>query len=272
MIRVHVWPPDATSKMGHASMHVGRTYISWWPQGRDRKYYLPTDSVPLYSVSHIDQRSYADDVEAEEKEPAHTIHLQGLDEARVLDWWEEYNDLKAEWTTLGKNCSTTVGRGLMSGGGDDYALGLKGWFYSWNMVWTPDNVLKYATAIHRGLKKKGDKRSAINFIRRFCDSPLGLTSVAWNMDEEGLAKAIYQELGPETVKVRQVFEELDQRRNADADDVAQIYVQLLSSRKGAVLEMVKTDGPLKQLLIKILNEGWTSPDEQKCIDFLRSLK
>ena len=291
MIRVHVWLPHATSPMGHASMHVGPTYISWWP-GSSRKYYV-SRKLPLYSAPHVrDQSAEADAcLEADgEWDPSRrtctnpstgmpvaprvpiTIPLHGLDEKRILEWWLRYNVPGREWTTLGQNCSTTVGRALMIGGGDDYALGASGWYHSWNTVWTPRDVLRYATAIGQGLTTKGSRQAAINLIRRFCTSPLGFTSLTWSIDEEGLSLTLYEEVGADTARLRLVFEELQENRHSDADDVAESYVNLLMTRGGAPREAVTRDNDLRQLLIKVMEEGWTSAGERKCIDFVKSLK
>ena len=91
------------------------------------------------------------------------------------------------------------------------------------------------------------------------------------MDEKGLAEVIYGELGSISTLVGDVFRELDERRNTDADDVAEIYVNLLRTKKGPALAAVAKNSELKKLLIKVLDEGWTSAGEQKCIDFLQSL-
>jgi hypothetical protein len=159
----------------------------------------------------------------------------------------------------------------MVAGGDDYMLGASGWWHSWNTVWKPDDVLRYAQSIRNGLTAKRGQHAAINFVRRFCTSPLGLTSVTWKMDEQKLAAALYQELGADTALVAQVFRELDSRRNTDADDVAELYVDLLRSKGGPPKEAVAKDAQLRSLLIRILEEGWTAEREKKCIEFLRSL-
>ena len=175
------------------------------------------------------------------------------------------------WTTLGQNCATTVGRALMIGGADDYSLGASGWWHSWNTVWQPNDVLRYAQEVERGLDAKRGRHAAINFVRQFCSSPLGFTSITASMNEEGLAHAIYDRLGADSSLVTDVFRELDEHRNTDADDVAEIYVNLLQTKKGPPLAAVTGDSELKKLLIKVMTEGWTSSGEQKCIDFLNSL-
>ncbi|NNF05900.1 MAG: hypothetical protein HKN21_04005, partial [Candidatus Eisenbacteria bacterium] len=218
MIQVHIWNyRGLKTAMGHASMHVGASYISWWPAGTSRRFKIPTAigrAVPLYSVDHIHGQSFDDDklLEAldansiwdatlgtfvdsttglmvKPMDPDHTITIDGLDEGRILTWWSTFNVPGRQWSTLGQNCATTVGRALMMGGGDDYALGASGWWHSWNMVWQPNDALRYAQAIARGLGVRAGEHEAINFVRRFVTSPLGLTSVSWSVDEQAMADA-----------------------------------------------------------------------------------
>jgi hypothetical protein len=288
MIKVHVWNfRGLKSAMGHASMHLGVEYISWWPNNsadprsvNARNFKLPGAmgrKIPLYSVPHIHGQSFQNDMDYESvdgikpKAPDHTVELTGLDEKRVTAWWHEFNVPKRNWSTLGQNCATTVGRALMVGGGDDYCEGVEGWWDSWNAVWQPNDVLNYARQIEQGLKKHAGMHAAINLVRRFSKSPLAMTSVTSSMDEAGLAKAIYSEVGPNTVEVAKVFQILNSRRNSDADDVAEIYVKLLQANKGAALAAVSKDKSLQNLLIKVLDEGWTSAGEKQAIAFLRSL-
>ena len=300
MIEVYVWKfRGLTVAMGHASMRVGDQYISWWPQGDGRAPKLPGSAgqtLPLYSVAHIHGQSFADDqlLEALDENaewdeslrayrdrrtglrvnpmpPDDTVTLDGLDEARVLDWWHEFNVPGREWSTLGQNCATTVARGLMVGGAEDYAGGLSGWWKSWNAVWQPNDVLRFAQEVRGGLATRRGRHAAINLIRRFCSSPLGFTSITAKMDESGLANALYREGGVNTHLVRTVFEELNARRNTDADDVAEVYVNLLRTRGGSPRAAVASDARLKALLIRTLESGWTSAGEKACVEYLKSL-
>jgi hypothetical protein len=232
--------------------------------------------VPIYSVQHIFGQTFQKDQEYEgeegkPREPDHTLRLEGLDEARILKWWRTYGTPGNVWSTLGQNCSTTVGRALMVGGGDDYARGFSGWWHSWNMVWAPSDVLSYARSIERGLRAMADRRFAVNFIRRFTRSPLGFTSLTLAMDERGLAAALFHEHGGEAMRVEEVFRELDEHRNSHADEVAEAYVRMLMLHQGAALDAVRWSSTLRERLIKVLREGWTTPSEQKCIDFLKKL-
>lgn len=99
---------------------------------------------------------------------------------------------------------------------------------------------------------------------------VGATNVKTvNMDEEGLAKALLTETPPTVLKV---FERLDDQYNSDADDVAEIYVNLIRKNAGPQLAGLKANRDLIQMLIKVMDEGWTSAGEQECIKFLKGLK
>lgn len=271
MIKVHVWnfvgPKQA---WGHASMHIGTEYISWWPESAGRDYKIST-GLSLYSVSHIHGQSLDDDKRYEGRSPDHTVPLVSLDEPRILQWWRVFNARGRSWSTLGQNCSTTVARALMVGNGDDYAQGMSGWWHSWNTVWNPEDVLRYARAADQGLRVKGTRCFGINFVRRFCISPLAMTSLTWSVAEKGLPNALYNELGSNHSRVFEVFTELDQNRDADADDVAQIYLKLIQDRGGPALEGLKTSERLRKLLIEVMDEGWTTTGEKECIDYLKGL-
>lgn len=90
------------------------------------------------------------------------------------------------------------------------------------------------------------------------------------MDEEGLAKAIYGR-GKDSQLVSAAFKLLEDEYNSDSDDVAVEYVKLVKSRAGAPLEMLKHDGPLRELIIQVLGSGVVFSDEVEAIRFLRSL-
>ena len=156
MITVFVWKfRGMDDAWGHTSMLVGRTYMSWWPAEPAPE--TPPPDVPFRS------RTYRDDVRDESRDPDHTIEIDGLDERRVLDWWQTFGLVRGEgefpgvlppWETLRQNCATAVARGLRLGGGDTYAT----WWKSWNVVWTTADVLDYALSIRNGLARRRSRR------------------------------------------------------------------------------------------------------------------
>ncbi len=91
-----------------------------------------------------------------------------------------------------------------------------------------------------------------------------------NFNEEGLAKDLIKEYKTNTKLVYDVFKLLDEHFNSDADDVAVYYVKKLQKQKYHFLAMaVKQNKQLVGLLIKVMDEGPTFKDEDKCIAFLK---
>jgi hypothetical protein len=155
VLNVFIWNYRGKSEAwGHASMQVDQTYISWWPE---RPGQVPSKVHPnIYDSHPIRNRTFSGDVAAERQPPDHTIRIGGLDETAIKDWWQSfgltrdgvlYQGPLQSWATLSRNCSTVVATGLRHGGGDDHAS----WVKSWNLVWTPADVLSYAQSIQRGL-------------------------------------------------------------------------------------------------------------------------
>jgi hypothetical protein len=155
MVTVYVWNFRGKSEAwGHASMLVDRTYISWWPETPGQ---VPSKiHRNIYTSSPIRNRTYNQDVTAEGQAPDHSIRIEGLDETAIKDWWQSFGLMRdgvqfqgplLPWTTLTQNCSNVVAIALRLAGGDKYAS----WMKSWNVVWTPADVLDYAQSIRRGL-------------------------------------------------------------------------------------------------------------------------
>jgi hypothetical protein len=175
VITVYIWNFRGKSvAWGHASMQVSQTYISWWPQGEGRVYKYPSAHASngdlvrgtlgnIYAASPFRDRQFEADCLAEGRFvkrvlPDHRIYLQGLDENAILDWWQSFGLTRngvlyagplPAWHTTQMNCSTVVARGLEIGGGDKYAS----WWQSWNVVWKPNDVLRYALSIEEGLAR-----------------------------------------------------------------------------------------------------------------------
>jgi len=156
MITVYIWKFRGKGvAWGHASLLVGQTYMSWWPEGQGRIASKISNSI--YSVYPIRNRTFTDDIRGEDGQyPDHTLLINGLDEEKIKNWWQSfgltrdgvlYEGPMLPWATLAQNCSTVVARALSIGGGDKYAS----WTKSWNVVWTPNDVLNYATSIMHGI-------------------------------------------------------------------------------------------------------------------------
>ncbi|MEP6945211.1 MAG: hypothetical protein ABJA02_04785 [Acidobacteriota bacterium] len=151
MIKVYIWEFRGKSEAwGHASMLCDNTYISWWPAKPGQ---VPSKvHSNIYSAYPFRNRGFADDVRDERQQPDHTIHISGLNETAIKDWWASFGLVRdmAEligplppWSTLSQNCSTIVATALSKGGGDKFAS----LWTSWNFVWTPSDVKEYARSI-----------------------------------------------------------------------------------------------------------------------------
>lgn len=92
----------------------------------------------------------------------------------------------------------------------------------------------------------------------------------FSTDEIGIAKALI-ERGIVMDEVYIVFREMDANYNSDADDVAIEYIEQLK-QKGYMLKLALTKHQqLVNLLIRILDDGWTSGREKSAIQYLQSL-
>lgn len=154
MVTVYIWNSRKTSNgknVGHSSMRVGgHTYVSWWP---DETATLGSDYHPRRNQTYEADKDFEGGVHDT------SIDLDGLDESKILDWWANFGLVRGGVELQGplppynitrQNCSTIVANGLKVGGGDEYA----GWLSSWNIVWTPGDVQRYAYAIRDGLTAK----------------------------------------------------------------------------------------------------------------------
>lgn len=158
MVTVHIWSFRGKNEAwGHAAMQVGQTYMSWWPEQPGQ---VPSKVHRNIYASHpFRNRTYADDVRDEGQPPDHTIRIDGLDENAIKDWWQSFGLTRdgvlfqgplQSWQTLKRNCSNVVATGLKKGGGDKYST----WAKSWNLVWTPQDVLRYALSIKQNIARK----------------------------------------------------------------------------------------------------------------------
>jgi len=155
MVIVYVWAfRGKGDAWGHASALLDQTYISWWPETPGQ---VPSKLHPNIYQSHpFRNRGFDEDVRAEGQQPDHVVHLKGLNESAIKDWWQGfgltrdgtlYEGPLLAWDTLMCNCSNVVATALKAGGGDRFAS----WHKSWNMVWKPSDVLDYALSIAKGL-------------------------------------------------------------------------------------------------------------------------
>ncbi len=103
-------------------------------------------------------------------------------------------------------------------------------------------------------------------VNRFRVGGWGMT---FNMDEDGLANCLFA-MGTNMPRVGKIFKHLDDHHRSDADDVAVRYVARVKGSPGLGAAL-RADRSLVQLLIKVMDEGWTSSEEKAAIAWLRGL-
>ncbi len=115
---------------------------------------------------------------------------------------------------------------------------------------------------------------AYDLIDKFYNGVVwGDTQTALNFDEAGLAKAVLTHAGSDMQKVHDVFKRLDDYHTVDADDVALEYVNLLKPEPSSLTaKSLARSSKTKAILIRVMDEGWTSSEEHDAIAFIRGLK
>jgi hypothetical protein len=157
MVTVYVWPPKGDN-VGHAAVKIEQTYISWWPEGGI--VIDPKGKEIQLTAAPVRGRTYIADVKGEGGPPEHKIHISGLNESAMVQWWAGFG-LQSGRTKLAgplpkyhllkQSCSTVAARALQAGGGNNYS----GWWNANKLVWTPMDVYRYANEIARNRAAKG---------------------------------------------------------------------------------------------------------------------
>ena len=101
-------------------------------------------------------------------------------------------------------------------------------------------------------------------VRRFLPRYTAMFSV----DEAGIANALVREYGINMDRVFPVFCELNRSYSSDADDVARLFIHRVRRTGGLVEHALRLHGALRQLLVEILEDGWTSSEERNLINYL----
>ncbi len=101
------------------------------------------------------------------------------------------------------------------------------------------------------------------FVARF-------TSFWSGVDEDGMARALATEYRNNAAFVHRVFVSLNDSYTSDADDIALAYVTI-ARRDSGVAQAIRGNRILRDYLITMMAEGWTSAEEQAAINYLRGL-
>jgi hypothetical protein len=123
-------------------------------------------------------------------------------------------------------------------------------------------VLGALLADHAYVEAAGTSDPATRaFVARF-------TGLWTGVDEAGLADALVREHRQNLPFVCRVFASLNAEYNSDADDVALEYVGR-ARRDAQLAAAVRGFAPLRDTLVRVLDEGWTGAAEQDALGFLR---
>jgi hypothetical protein len=161
-----VWLPSS-GNIGHASIQVATTYMSWWPGSDKMLSYLVTGGSPQTPT-------YDSDVDSEGGEPDWTGDFFGWDDDGAIAFWNAATSLdfqKAvsavrsgippqQYSFVCNNCSTMVIKILRAAGAFDGEFVLNLWLSS-KIVNTPEQVMDIGGYL------AGDKGALLNNISIF---------------------------------------------------------------------------------------------------------
>lgn len=104
-------------------------------------------------------------------------------------------------------------------------------------------------------------------VNRFRWGGLGVT---FSLDEAGLAHALVR-MGHNLPRVTSVFRYLAKYHWSDVDDVALLYIEELqhAPQGPGLLQAIRSERTLLDLLVRALEGGWTSGRERAAIEFLK---
>jgi hypothetical protein len=171
-------------------------------------------------------------------------------------WWQSGREAAA--------IAGGVGGGFAGGAAMGAAAGIWGGPVGVAIGILVGGVLGSMLADHAYVEAAGTSDPATrSFVARF-------TGFWSGVDEAGMARALASEHRNNAAFVHRVFVSLNNDYSTDVDDVALEYVQL-ARRDNVISQLLRSNRSLRDFLIQVMSEGWTSVDEQRAIDFLRAL-
>ena len=136
---VYYWGYHDNQNIGHVAMDLDDgTHISWWPVNGDASY----DGSPGFPMPSLPR-----DSGSEGRPPDASVYVDGLDEAAIKKWWEDFKRTHSKWNFWTQNCSTTIAQALDVGGGRKNESDLP-MDFPHPAVWAPYDVWDYANAIN----------------------------------------------------------------------------------------------------------------------------
>ena len=165
---VYLWPRQQ-GNVGHVSLLIGTTYVSYWPGSPAGKgdFKLGTTHAAAFP------REYRTDVRLEKGEASERLYLTSLNESAMLSAWTDLVTRGSRYNMVKHNCSTVVAALLTVGSGItplfapsikvssiglpfhlQFLLQIK-YLGDTIRMWSPDAVAVYAKQIqqHQGGRK-----------------------------------------------------------------------------------------------------------------------
>ena len=144
MVKIHVWTKNATH-VGHASLTIGTTYVSFWPDGGAVK----KDVKIKRSQPGTFMTSLADEIYSEGNRQPITVAAHNLDEKAILIFIRDLQINTPRYQLARNNCSHIVAQCLQAGAAKPSftptakEYGKLGSVLGYG-IWTPEQVLRYA--------------------------------------------------------------------------------------------------------------------------------
>jgi hypothetical protein len=171
-------------------------------------------------------------------------------------WWQSGREAA--------NIAGGVGGGFAGGAAMGAAAGIWGGPVGVAVGVVVGGILGALLADHAYVQAAGTSDPTTrSFVARF-------TGFWTGVDEAGMAKALASEYRTNSAFVLRVIASLYSDYSSDADDVTLEYVNI-ARRDNMVKQTISGNRNLRDLLIRMLSEGWTSSEEQSAITFLRTL-
>lgn len=194
------------------------------------------------------------------------LRLEGLEEARVLTWWHR-DGLSGEYSSLGLNCISTVGKLLRVGGAEDYCVGFvenAGYAQHGSPASGPAcarGLARYVSDLRHGLDQQRDWRSAVHFVRRYGIGPAEFRIATATLQREAFVEALFVELSKDSQLVYQALRLLQIYGKEDLGYIAKQLVYIVRRRQGLPRLALANHGHLSCFLGGFLRSSFDRNDE-----------
>jgi len=163
MVKVHIWLSH-NGQVGHTSLTVGTTYISFWPSDDTKDKKQPSAKDVFIRSRHQKgalRRNIQEDIKLEgNRQPSHTIILAGLDEKKMLEYYSKLRVKIPRYQLAKNNCSDIVAQALIIGSGIEPSFTPDAAnYHKWGdtflgkNIWTPYMIKRYANELKNNTGK-----------------------------------------------------------------------------------------------------------------------